>query len=73
MNRIFLKIFFLLLITGLASCKKFIDVTPTDQVTDNIAWTSTSNADLFLNNIYASIAGPPLIPMIPMKIFQIMQ
>lgn len=62
MNRIFFKInpevIFLLLIAGLASCNKFIEVTPTDQVTDNTAWTTTSNADLFLNNIYASIAGP---------------
>ena len=37
------------------SCKKFLEVTPKDQVSDATLWSSSANADLFLNNIYASI------------------
>lgn len=37
------------------SCKKYLEVTPKQQVSDATLWASTANADLFLNNIYASI------------------
>ncbi len=37
------------------SCSKFLDVVPRDQVSDGTLWTNTANADLFLNDIYASI------------------
>ena len=37
------------------SCKKFLEVTPKQQVSDATLWTSPENADLFLNNIYASV------------------
>ena len=37
------------------SCKKFLEVTPKQQVSDATLWASSENADLFLNNIYASI------------------
>ncbi len=58
LNNIDFKIVVLFFITALISCNKFIEVTPTDQVTNDVAWATTSNADLFLNNIYSSIAGP---------------
>ncbi|HTE22927.1 RagB/SusD family nutrient uptake outer membrane protein [Flavitalea sp.] len=38
-----------------SSCKKFLEVTPKDQVTDATLWSNTENAGLFLNNIYAAI------------------
>ncbi len=54
----------LALVFAFASCKKFLEVTPKDQVTDATLWSSTDNAGLFLNNIYASIptmdTGDPL-------------
>lgn len=40
------------------SCNRFLEVTPTDQVSDATLWVDKENADLFLNNIYASINGP---------------
>jgi hypothetical protein len=39
------------------SCEKFVEVTPTSQVSDDAVWKSTGNADLFLNNIYAGLPG----------------
>ena len=48
----------LLLVIGLASCNKFLEVLPKDQITADALFESTSNADLFLNNIYAGIQGP---------------
>jgi hypothetical protein len=61
MKRISIRIislFFLFsLLISITSCSKFIEVSPTDQVSDQLAWTTTSNADLFLNNIYAGIPG----------------
>ena len=37
------------------SCKKFLDVTPKEQVSDATLWATSANADLFLNNIYAAV------------------
>ncbi|SIO50613.1 RagB/SusD family nutrient uptake outer membrane protein [Chitinophaga niabensis] len=49
----------LLVITLMAftffSCKKFLEVNPRDQVSDGTLWENTANADLFLNDIYASV------------------
>jgi len=42
-------------ISTVSSCKKFLEVAPKNQVSDATLWSSTGNADLFLNNIYASI------------------
>jgi hypothetical protein len=53
-----IKIASLLFVIGLASCEKFLDVSPKDQITDISLWESTENADLFLNNIYAGLPGP---------------
>ena len=48
----------LALIIGLVSCTKYLDVAPKDQITADALFSSTGNADLFLNNIYAGIQGP---------------
>jgi hypothetical protein len=48
----------LLLIVGLSSCEKFLNVEPKDQVTANALFESAGNADLFLNNVYAGLEGP---------------
>lgn len=52
------KVILLLLMLGGFSCKKFLEVSSKEQISDATLWTSTSNADLFLNNIYQGIPGP---------------
>jgi len=53
------KIVLLLLMTvSLVSCKHFLDITPKDQATDATVWSTTGNADLFLNNVYSSLPTP---------------
>ena len=47
-----------LAITCLVSCNKYLDVDPKDQVTNSALWSSSGNADLFLNNIYSSLPDP---------------
>lgn len=49
---------FLFFVTGIGSCKKYLEVLPKDQITATSIFESTSNADLFLNNIYAGVPGP---------------
>src|SRR5687768_9987708 len=39
------------------SCGKYLEVAPKDQVSDGTLWENTANADLFLNDIYASVPG----------------
>ena len=46
------------LLIVLASCDEFLDVNPKDQVTNNTLLGSVGNADLFLNDIYASLPNP---------------
>ncbi len=41
-----------------SSCNDFLEVEPKDMLSNNSAWSSTENADLFLNNIYGSIPDP---------------
>ncbi len=48
----------LMIVIGLGSCKKFLEVLPKDQITAASIFESTGNADLFLNNIYAGLPGP---------------
>jgi starch-binding outer membrane protein, SusD/RagB family len=48
-------IILLLVAFTLFSCKEYLEVSPKDQVSDESLWTSSGNADLFLNNIYSSI------------------
>ena len=57
-----LKMLLLISVLALNSCKKFLEVTPNDQVADNSAWGNTQTADLFLNDIYASVPGPFTVP-----------
>ena len=45
----------LLLVMTLASCRKFLEVQPRDQVSNDILWANTTNADLFLHDVYAGI------------------
>lgn len=72
MNNPFLKLSMrVLLICMLSlsfhSCNKFLDVVPKDQVTDETLWSSTANADLFLNDVYASV--PSLLTSDPWENF----
>lgn len=46
------------LLAILNSCDKFMDVNSREQISDLSLWSSTANADLFLNNVYASLQGP---------------
>lgn len=50
-----LLVFFIL--SGFTACNNFLDVVPADQVSDSNAWTSSSNADMFLNDMYNSLEG----------------
>ncbi|MGG7666831.1 RagB/SusD family nutrient uptake outer membrane protein [Dyadobacter sp. BHUBP1] len=48
-----------MILTGCCfACSKFLDVTPTDQISDDGVWTDTKTADLFLNNVYSGLPGP---------------
>ena len=46
------------MVTALASCSDFLEVTSKSQVSDATLWSSSGNADLFLNNVYSSLPGP---------------
>ncbi len=48
-----IPVLFLALVFG--ACSKYLEVLPKQQVSDATLWTTPENADLFLNNIYASI------------------
>ena len=62
MNNIVLKtsgkIALLIMMTILVSCDDWLEVTPKDQVTDATLWTTTGNADIFLNDIYRYLPDP---------------
>ncbi len=49
---------FTAVILSFTSCQDYLDVVPKERVSDATLWTSTGNADLFLNGIYGSIRGP---------------
>jgi hypothetical protein len=53
-----IRILLLVIVLSTTSCKKFLEVVPTDQITAASVFENTSNADLFLNNIYAGLQGP---------------
>lgn len=61
MKAIFLNFKVVLLLLTISqifiSCEKYVEVTPTSQVSDADVWKSTGNADLFLNNVYAGLPG----------------
>ena len=41
--------------TAVPACSDYLDLSPTNRVTDEIAWTNSNNADMFLTNIYAGL------------------
>lgn len=41
----------------LASCNDFLDITPTDKVTDKVMWSNVSNAELAVNYFYNNIGS----------------
>lgn len=53
--KIYYKAIFSFIILMALSCTEELDVSPNDQVSDDLLWSSTSNADLFLHDVYASI------------------
>ncbi len=46
-----------LAILVMISCSKFLTIEPRTQVSDETLWSSTQNADLFLNNVYSGLTG----------------
>ena len=40
---------------GLSSCTSFLDMTPTDKVSDKVMWESTTNAEYHLNYLYSYV------------------
>lgn len=53
--QILLIAFLSLLLSG---CSDFLEVESKEQVSDATLWANTENAELFLNNVYASLPGP---------------
>lgn len=47
----------------ITACSQYLDVTPTDQVSDGNLWETSNNADLFLNRIYGSLESPVAQPI----------
>ncbi|UOE47504.1 RagB/SusD family nutrient uptake outer membrane protein [Mucilaginibacter sp. SMC90] len=43
------------MVLPIAACKKYLDNTPKDSITGDVAWSSETTADLFLNDIYGQI------------------
>ncbi|MCF0164115.1 MAG: RagB/SusD family nutrient uptake outer membrane protein [Bacteroidales bacterium] len=46
-------LYIILAVAALSSCNKFLDLTPTDSVSDNVIWESTTNAEYAINYIYS--------------------
>lgn len=42
----------------LSSCDDFMDITPTDSITDDGVWTSANSTMLFISNVYNDLAYP---------------
>ena len=41
---------------ALVSCNNYLDLEPTNSVSDNLIWTSKANAQLVVNNMYEDVA-----------------
>ena len=54
------KFLIILLPFLLGSCEDFLDVKPTDQLTEENVFNTESGADLFLNTIYVTLPSPEL-------------
>lgn len=37
------------------ACDQYLELSPTDRITDSVVWSTTTNADAFLNGIYAGL------------------
>lgn len=46
---------YLIITTAFFACGEYLDLSPTNRVTDAIVWNTTQNGDMFLNNIYAGL------------------
>jgi len=51
----YIIITFFILLLGFTSCEDYLEVSPKDQISDNILWSDVSQADMFLNDIYAAL------------------
>src|SRR4051812_27736286 len=48
-------LFLAIILTGFASCKKDLRLTPVDQISDAAVWTDPALVQTFVNNIYGGI------------------
>ena len=55
MNNIYKSIITVMMALGLSSCTSFLDMTPTDKVSDKVMWESTTNAEYHLNYLYSYV------------------
>ena len=55
MKNIYKLIITALMALGLSSCTSFLDMTPTDKVSDKVMWESTTNAEYHLNYLYSYV------------------
>lgn len=58
MNNMKTKIFIITLfvsVIGLSGCNKFLDLTPTDKLSDKVVWQSKENVELYVNGFYPYI------------------
>jgi len=54
-NNRYISLLMIAVLLVLGSCKGALELLPTDQAADATVWSTTVNADLFLNNVYNSI------------------
>lgn len=44
-------------LAGLTGCNKFLDLTPTNKISDKVVWQNTESVDLYINGFYPYIAS----------------
>lgn len=57
-KNIIFKIMGFCIVLSLSACSDYLEVESKSQISDNTLWTTTGNADLFLNNVYSGLPGP---------------
>ena len=55
MKNIYKSAIIALMALGLSSCTSFLDMSPTDKVSDKVMWESTTNAEYHVNYLYSYI------------------
>ena len=55
MKQRFFSIFASLLLIATASCTRYLDMTPTDKVSDKVLWRTTETAEYGVNYIYSYV------------------